>query len=277
MLERNKPGVDGLRKLTPSSDSGGSKHGDIRPLASLHIPYKHMIGVVVPAHNEQDVLVECIDCIFHAARDVRLVAETVELVVVADSCTDATSVLAAQAGATVLTVEARNVGAARAAGAEHLLARGARWLAFTDADTLVSPGWLAEQLALEADAVCGTVGIEDWSPHGEHADLLRSHFAQTYFDVDAHRHVHGANLGVSAAAYRRAGGFDHLSCSEDVELVSALEACGARIAWSCRPRVTTSARRVARAPGGFADALLKAVAQRLAAAAPHRPSLGTSS
>ena len=68
-----------------------------------------------------------------------------------------------------------------------------------------------------------------------------------------------------------------VSCSEDVELVSALEACGARIAWSCRPRVTTSARRLARAPGGFADALLKAVAQRLAAAAPHLPSLGTPS
>ncbi|MDM0052934.1 glycosyltransferase family 2 protein [Variovorax sp. J22R115] len=236
-----------------------------------------MIGVVVPAHNEQDVIVQCIRCISRAAGHNLLDAEPVELVVVTDSCTDGTAVLAAQAGATVLTLHARNVGAARAAGAEHLLARGARWLAFTDADTLVSPGWLAEQLALEADAVCGTVDVQDWSPHGVHADLLRSHFAQTYFDCDAHRHVHGANLGVSAAAYRRAGGFRHLSCSEDVELVSALEACGARIAWSCRPRVITSARRVARAPGGFADALLTAVAQRLAAGTPHLPSLGTAS
>ena len=35
---------------------------------------------------------------------------------------------------------------------------------------------------------------------------------------------------------------------------------GARIAWSARPRVVTSARRQARAVGGFADALLQALA-----------------
>lgn len=131
----------------------------------------------------------------------------------------------------------------------------------------MSPDWLAEQLALDADAVCGTVGGEDWTAHGEHAELLRWHFSQTYFDVDAHRHVHGANLGVSADAYLRAGGFRQLACSEDVDLVRALEASGAQIAWSARPRVTTSARRAARAVGGFADALIEALAMRLAATA----------
>ena len=109
------------------------------------------------------------------------------------------------------------------------------------------------------------MAVEDWTPHGAQAELLRWHFGQTYFDVDAHRHIHGANLGVSAAAYRRAGGFRNLARSEDVDLVHALEATGAHIAWSSRPRVTTSARRVARASGGFADALIQAVAQRLAA------------
>ena len=236
-----------------------------------------MIGIVVPAHDEQDFIEACVGSIVQAAADCRLDGEPVELVVVADCCTDDTGALAAQAGATVLTVKLRNVGAARAAGADVLLDRGARWLAFTDADTLVSPGWLAEQLALQADAVCGTVGVDDWSAHGVHADLLRSHFAETYFDVEAHRHVHGANLGVSAAAYRAAGGSRHLSCSEDVELVKALQVSGACIAWSCRPRVTTSARPVARAPGGFADALLHAVAQRLAAGVPTFPAVGTTS
>ena len=200
-----------------------------------------MIGIVVPAHDEQDFIGACVGSIFRAATDSRLDGEPVELLVVADCCTDDTGVLAAQAGAAVLTVKLRNVGAARAAGADVLLDRGARWLAFTDADTRVSPGWLAEQLALQADAVCGTVGVDDWSAHGVHAELSRSHFAQTYFDVDAHRHVHGANLGVSAVAYRGAGGFRHLSCSEDVELVKALQASGACIAWSCRPQPSTTA------------------------------------
>jgi hypothetical protein len=143
-----------------------------------------------------------------------------------------------------------------------MLQRGARWLAFTDADTKVGHAWLAEQLALSADAVCGTVGVDDWSAHGAHARWLRRHFARTYTDADGHCHVHGANLGVSANAYRRAGGFRHLACKEDVALVEALQGCGANIAWSARPRVLTSARRTARAHGGFADALVDAVASR---------------
>ena len=43
-------------------------------------------------------------------------------------------------------------------------------------------------------------------------------------------------------------------------LARAIERTGARIAWSARPRVLTSARRQARAVGGFADALLQALA-----------------
>ena len=36
------------------------------------------------------------------------------------------------------------------------------------------------------------------------------------------RHIHGANLGISAAAYRAAGGFAALKLGEDVALVSSL-------------------------------------------------------
>ncbi|MDM0073803.1 glycosyltransferase family A protein [Variovorax sp. J2P1-59] len=226
-----------------------------------------MLGIVIPAHNEQDTIAECVGAARRAALHPHLAGEAAEIVVVTDGCTDATGVLAARAGAITLSVRARNVGVARAVGAEVLLARGARWLAFTDADTLVSPTWLADQLSLDVDAVCGTVGVEDWSPHGIHADLLRLHFVQTYQDRDGHQHVHGANLGVSALAYRRAGGFRHLGCSEDVDLVRALEASGATIAWSAKPRVMTSARSHARARGGFADALLNAVAETLNSAA----------
>ncbi|MDM0109529.1 glycosyltransferase [Variovorax sp. J22R24] len=222
-----------------------------------------MLGIVIPAHNEQDTIAECVGAARRAAIHPDLAGEAVEIVVVIDGCSDATGVLAARAGAITISVRARNVGVARAVGAEALLARGARWLAFTDADTMVSPKWLADQLSLDVDAVCGTVGVEDWSPHGIHADLLHGHFLRTYQDSDGHQHIHGANLGVSAAAYRRAGGFRHLGCSEDVDFVRALEASGAKIAWSAKPRVVTSSRRQARAQGGFADALLHAIVQQL--------------
>jgi len=225
-----------------------------------------MLGIVIPAHNEERVIRDCVSATTEAARHRDLKGEPVDVLVVLDSCTDATGVLASEAGARTVSVKARNVGVARAVGAEALLAQGARWLAFTDADTLVSASWLVDQLAQNADAVCGSVGVEDWSQHGVHADLLRAHFLATYSDRDGHRHIHGANLGVSSAAYRRAGGFKQLACSEDVAFVAALEATGARIAWSAAPRVVTSARRDARAVGGFADALLSAVAARLSRA-----------
>lgn len=231
----------------------------------------NMLGIVIPAHNEERTIADCLSAALAASRNPRLQGEAVAVVVVLDSCCDDTQAICLAQGVDVLLVDVRNVGAARAAGADWLLERGARWLAFTDADTCVSTDWLAEQLDLEADVVCGTVAVDDWTPHEENAALIRLHFAETYTDQDGHRHIHGANLGVSADAYRRAGGFPRLACSEDVALVQALQACGASIAWSARPRVTTSARRQARAVGGFADALIGAVAQRLAAAAVLRP------
>ena len=221
-----------------------------------------MIGIVIPAHNEEECIATAVSAAAAAARHPRLAGEPVEILVVLDSCHDLTGVRAGQHGARTLSLRGRNVGFARAAGAAALLAMGARWLAFSDADTRVSDGWLAEQLALGTDAVCGTVSVEDWSCHGESASLLREHFQRHYRDVDGHSHVHGANLGVSASAYRRAGGFKHLRCSEDRQLVDALAASGASIAWSARPRVVTSARRDMRAQGGFGSHLESGAATR---------------
>ncbi|SIO58749.1 glycosyltransferase [Paraburkholderia phenazinium] len=211
-----------------------------------------MIGVVIPAHNEEALLAHCLAAIRAAACDPALVGEAVRTVVVLDDCTDRTAEIARHGGVETLALQARNVGVARAAGAQRLLEAGARWLAFTDADSRVSPGWLAAQLSLGADAVCGSICVDDWTAHSPD---LRDYFRRTYRDADGHRHVHGANLGVSAEAYRRAGGFAPLACSEDVALVEQLLATGAQIAWSAAPRVTTSARRASRARGGFGDTL----------------------
>lgn len=215
-----------------------------------------MIGIVIPAHNEAGLIDACLRSIAIAAAHPALCGEAVETVVVLDHCIDDTAQVVASHLVHALPVEHRNVGRARSAGAEAVLTLGARWLAFTDADTAVSPRWLVEQLALEADVVCGTVGVEDWTPHGVHGAFLHQRFDATYFDVEGHSHIHGANLGVSAAAYRAAGGFEALPCSEDVALIRALQRSGARIVWSAKPRVVTSARAKARAVGGFADALL---------------------
>jgi len=191
-----------------------------------------MLGIVIPAHNEEQLIRGCLSSVRIASQHPALMGEPVETIVVLDDCTDATGILASSCGAMTVTIRARNVGVARAVGAKALLARGARWLAFTDADTLVSEDWLAAQLSLQTDVVCGTVSVLDWSPHGSHAALLEAHFRETYFDCESHRHVHGANLGVSAAAYLRVGGFRHLACSEDVALVNALVDAGCSVFFS---------------------------------------------
>ena len=71
-----------------------------------------MAGVVVPAHDEEDLLPACLAALQKAAGQARI---PVHLLVVADSCTDGTAVVAADGGAEVMGIRARNVGAARAA------------------------------------------------------------------------------------------------------------------------------------------------------------------
>ncbi|MDQ0608226.1 hypothetical protein QFZ83_002397 [Variovorax sp. W1I1] len=44
----------------------------------------------------------------------------------------------------------------------------------------------------------------------------------TYFEIESHRHVYGANLAVWVSAYRLVGRARHLACSEDVALVNSL-------------------------------------------------------
>ncbi|MEZ1318312.1 glycosyltransferase [Pseudomonas fluorescens] len=218
-----------------------------------------MIGILIPAHNEEALLDDCLQAALRAAQHESLGGEAVEVLVVLDSCTDRSSAIAARYPVHRLEIEARNVGQARAAGARMLLERGVRWISCSDADSRVAHDWLVAQLALEVDAVCGTVTVEAWDESFGEPAQIRYH--QHYQQRDGHRHIHGANLGISAEAYRRAGGFEPLACDEDVQLVRQLERCGATIAWSQRPQVLTSARLDSRARGGFGDYLCS-LAQR---------------
>lgn len=207
-----------------------------------------MIGVAIPAHDEEASLGACLAALLLAARNPVLGGEAVAVLVVLDACGDGSRAvvrhnqpLFAAAGVALdcIEVDERRVGAARAAGARRLLALGARWLAFTDADTRVSSQWLATQLALDADVVCGSVAVYDWSPHAERADALCEHFARNYQDRDGHRRIHGANLGVRAAAYLAAGGFEAVPCTRTCCW------CGR---WSAPARVSPGARSRACSP-----------------------------
>ena len=218
------------------------------------------VGVIVPAHNEQDLLPACLASLRRAARALR--GTPVHLVVAADACRDRTAQVARRGGASVTRLSARSAGAARAAGVLEVLRRAGQmdpadvWLATTDADTRVPPGWLRQQVRYASqgwDTVAGTIRVTDWT--GLHPRAV-SRFRERYNSGQGrHSHVHGANLGFRASAYLTAGGFPPAATGEDHALVAALTADGRRILRTRTLPVITSARRDSRSPGGFGDYL----------------------
>ncbi len=224
-----------------------------------------MIGVVIPAHNEEACIAACLASVQIAARSEALGGEEVVVVVALDRCSDRTAAIVAACGVRNVVVHDGNVGRARAAGAAFVIGLGARWVACTDADSRVPRDWLACQIACAADAFCGIVTVDDWL---DYDDTVRTQFGTVEEQHDGHPHVHGANMGFSVAMYLRCGGFPPLSAHEDVAMVDALHRAGARIARCASPVVITSARRVARAQGGFADYLLALEARTRAVVSP---------
>ena len=104
------------------------------------------VGVVVPAHDEEDLLPLCLASLREAAQTLR--GTEVHLVVVADACRDLTAQATRRGGASVVTVEARNVGTARAAGVREVLHR-TRHLDPADV-------WLATTIRLAVTVLDGT-------------------------------------------------------------------------------------------------------------------------
>lgn len=221
------------------------------------------VCVVVPVHDEEELLGRCIAGLRHAVHheQSRPGGALVEVVLVLDGCTDASASIARLSPFTVVEVAERRVGAARSTGVETGLAAlreahgplpdEALWIASTDADSVVPPHWLSSQLALAdrgAGVVVGTVRPDP-------ADLTRRQRAAwqaTHVPGRANGHVHGANLGMRADVYAAAGGYPPVDEHEDVALVARALGTGGRVVASDDAWVLTSGRQQGRTPGGYA-------------------------
>lgn len=202
------------------------------------------IAVIVPAADEEELVGATIESVWAAATQVDV---PVELVVVANGCSDRTAEVAAGHGAQVVVEPGSNVGTARAFGSTWAMRRGADglWLAHTDADSVVPQRWLSMFLRCAGDGhdvVLGTVVLPEIDRHRHRA------WVERYAGTD--QHVHGANLGVRASTYRDVGGFSPLPAHEDVDLVDRARAAGASTTWVTDCPVETSARTDPRAPAG---------------------------
>jgi glycosyltransferase involved in cell wall biosynthesis len=226
------------------------------------------VAVVIPARNEEELVSRALHAVRRAAHYTQSElgggAPRIEIVLVADDCHDATARLAREVvGVQVYEIAASTVGAARATGIDHALASFVAaagvpaknvWIANTDADSVVPPHWISDQVRLAragSDVMIGTVrpDFADLSP-----DQI-SHWLATHTPGEPNGHVHGANLGVRANLYLAAGGFHVQPEHEDVDLVIRLGQSGARVIAADTSEVLTSGRLLGRTPSGYAGFL----------------------
>ncbi|KTS05255.1 glycosyltransferase [Microbacterium testaceum] len=216
------------------------------------------VAVVIPAHDEEALIGRCLASVTRAMAHAREREPDLSatIVVVLDACSDTTGLQTRRWPVQALEISARNVGTARRTGVAHALASldsapGDTWIAMTDADTIVPRDWITHQLELMdagIDLVLGTV-------RPDFADLSARHAAYWRATHERGRppgNVHGANLGVRASTYVEAGGIRDLVEHEDVALVRAVRALGARERASDVHEVETSGRFMGRTPGGYA-------------------------
>ena len=241
---------------------------DARPATARAV---QAVAVVIPARDEEELVGRCLASVEVAAARARARGIRVDVILVADDCRDATASVARAAGVEVIEGRDGRVGAARARGVSAALAawegpRDRLWIACTDADSVVPPAWITSQLDLAdagTDVVVGTVRPELDALSPAQVAAWRA----TRVPGEANGHVHGANLGVRADAYGRAGGFPALAEHEDVDLVARLRLLGVTVTASAAGEVLTSGRRDGRTPGGYAGYLHVSLLERAEAAA----------
>ena len=140
------------------------EHTSVRTLA---------VGVVVPVHNEQELLGSALASLTDAFDELSHGSLLLRAAVVMDACADVSEEIASEwrvalvrrchpLAVTMTTSTAHNVGRARALGCAVLLNRWSRidpariWLATTDADSRVPRDWLTTQLAQHE------MGVDHW-------------------------------------------------------------------------------------------------------------------
>jgi glycosyltransferase involved in cell wall biosynthesis len=232
------------------------------------------MGVAIPARNERDGIATALDAVVLALEHPLLAHTARTIVVVDDNSSDGTGDLARRVlhgRGEVIEGAFGSAAAARRAAFDQVLSFADGfppddvWLATTDADSRVPPSWLAGQLRWwreGADAVAGMV-TPIWARTG--ASSLRQRYETMMTSLGTgpgHPHVYGANLGFTAAAYRKGGGVPLVTTGEDRALWEALRSSGARVVSVADDPVATSTRLVGRAPRGFAALLAGLAGER---------------
>ena len=193
------------------------------------------VSVIMPVLNEARRVTACLDAL--AAQEG---APPFEVIVVDNGSRDATKELVRTHGiqARLQTEPARGPYAARNTG---IAAARGEILAFTDADCLPDPRWLAEGVAV-LDAGADLAGGRIVQMASRNPSVWERYDRATYLDQDLYIRVEHfaatANLFVRARVFTELGGFvPQLTASGDQELCRRATRAGYRLVYAAEARV----------------------------------------
>jgi glycosyltransferase involved in cell wall biosynthesis len=192
-----------------------------------------MLSFVVPAYNEALELPATVKAIHSSAKD-----QQYEIIVVDDATTDATAEIAQDAGAKVVSINRRQIAAARNAGARHALGD---ILFFVDADTRINEKHVAGAIAALEEGCSGggaRIVVDGAIPLWAH--VLTKTFCALYFALNLGA---GAFLFTTRKNFNTVGGLDEkFFIGEEIYFSIALRRLGRfRI---LREPVVTSGRKL---------------------------------
>lgn len=180
------------------------------------------LSIVIPAFNEERLIGQCLQSISTSLVENYKPEFTSEIIVVDNNSTDNTAVLAREAGARVVFESVNQIGRARNAGAAQATGD---WLLFIDADSLLSPGLLADILRLidEGKSVgCGSTIRMEGLPWWASSTLNLWTAVSVLF-----RWAAGALVVCRADAFRDVGGFNQeLYAADEITLSQELAKWG---------------------------------------------------
>ena len=225
-MKKNK-----IKKASVKKSKKVSKQKSARPLVS----------VVIPTLNEQEWLVKCVAAIENQT----IPRIEYEIIVVDSSSKDNTLKIAKKLADKVLVCERLGAGNGRNAGAK--IARG-KYIAFVDADTLVSKTWVEGIIEGLGKGIGVTGPFETIEKDSLKIELFFKwwnfqDFASTVICVPT---FPGFNMAVRKREFEKLEGFRHIT-AEDLDLGLRMRKIG-RVVYNKKMRVETSNRRLKEIP-----------------------------
>ena len=194
-----------------------------------------MISFVIPAHDEEDYLDRTLESVNRAGRELGLSFETV---VVNDASSDRTVEVAEQYGARVISVDVRQIAAARNAGAK---ATTGEMLIFVDADTVCTAAVVGAAVsAMQAGAAGGGCAFRFDGHLPAYGRALQAVANPIYRVLKL---ASGCFLFCTREAFESIGGFDEtLFAAEEAAMSRSLRRQGRFVV--LREQVLTSGRKL---------------------------------